>query len=269
MLWHVHPFWEVPRRVLFGAACVRRVWEFVSHPRLRAFVEVAEGWATGRGPEIEFTGESRWVAANRPNTSSPHFWVRRAESAVWYLAQLSITKVTEYTADALANHTVEHAFELVPLENQIAELDGNLDRRLEKREAAEREGATGESRGRRMAERRLRRAGCELRDLKQERQLARGRIAVAALRTEHAAQADLLRCGVGNPFASAVFARRWRSETVAQLLRGIVAERAYDRLPILADALEESGCDHPDVLAHCRTPGPHALGCWVIEGLVS
>ena len=31
------------------------------------------------------------------------------------------------------------------------------------------------------------------------------------------------------------------------------------------DALEEAGCDHPDVLTHCRRPGPHARGCWVVD----
>ncbi len=44
--------------------------------------------------------------------------------------------------------------------------------------------------------------------------------------------------------------------------------RAFDRMPILADALEESGCDSADVLSHCRGPGPHARGCWVVDGVL-
>ncbi|MEO2092077.1 MAG: hypothetical protein ABGY75_21700, partial [Gemmataceae bacterium] len=75
----------------------------------------------------------------------------------------------------------------------------------------------------------------------------------------------LLRCIFGNPFQPVAFADSWRSETVVALAAGIYAERAFDRLPILADALEEAGCDHPDVLAHCRGPGPHARGCWVVD----
>jgi hypothetical protein len=57
----------------------------------------------------------------------------------------------------------------------------------------------------------------------------------------------------------------WRSETAVSLASAIYAERAFDRLPILADALEEAGCDHPDILAHCRGDGPHARGCWVVD----
>ncbi len=41
--------------------------------------------------------------------------------------------------------------------------------------------------------------------------------------------------------------------------------RGFDRMPILADALEDAGCDAPDVLAHCRGDGPHVRGCWVVD----
>lgn len=44
--------------------------------------------------------------------------------------------------------------------------------------------------------------------------------------------------------------------------------RAFDRMPILADALEQSGCDSADVLSHCRGPGPHALRCSVVDGVL-
>ena len=79
---------------------------------------------------------------------------------------------------------------------------------------------------------------------------------------------DLLRCIFGNPFRPVAFADSWRSETALALASGIYADHAFDRLPILADALEEAGCDHPDVLAHCRSPGPHARGCWVVDGVL-
>jgi hypothetical protein len=36
-------------------------------------------------------------------------------------------------------------------------------------------------------------------------------------------------------------------------------------MPILADALEESGCENTDILLHCRQPGEHVRGCWVID----
>jgi hypothetical protein len=58
-----------------------------------------------------------------------------------------------------------------------------------------------------------------------------------------------------------VFDPAWRTSTSIALAEGIYADRAFDRLPILADALEDAGCGHPDVLAHCRGDGPHARGC--------
>jgi len=79
---------------------------------------------------------------------------------------------------------------------------------------------------------------------------------------------NLLRCIVGNPFRPVAFAPSWQTETAVSLATGIYTERAFDRLPILADALEEAGCDNADVLSHCRGPGPHARGCWVVDGVV-
>jgi hypothetical protein len=81
-------------------------------------------------------------------------------------------------------------------------------------------------------------------------------------------QADLLRDIFGNPFRPVVFSPAWRSETVVALASAVYAERAFDRMPILADALEEAGCDHPDVLSHCRGPGPHVRGCWVVDAVL-
>ena len=75
----------------------------------------------------------------------------------------------------------------------------------------------------------------------------------------------LIRDIFGNPFRPVTFDPRWQSETVVALATGIYAERAFDRMPILADALEDAGCDHADILAHCRGDGPHVRGCWVVD----
>jgi len=48
----------------------------------------------------------------------------------------------------------------------------------------------------------------------------------------------------------------------------IYDERAFHLPPILADALEDAGCDNADILAHCRGPGPHVRGCWVVDLLL-
>ncbi len=72
----------------------------------------------------------------------------------------------------------------------------------------------------------------------------------------------------GNPFRPITIDPRWQTETVVALATGIYTERAFDRMPILADALEEVGCDHADILAHCRGDGAHVRGCWVVDLLL-
>lgn len=57
----------------------------------------------------------------------------------------------------------------------------------------------------------------------------------------------------------------WRTETVLALAKGIEAESAFDRLPILADALEEAGCDDELLLRHCRECEWHEEECWVVS----
>jgi hypothetical protein len=58
---------------------------------------------------------------------------------------------------------------------------------------------------------------------------------------------------------------KWRDGTVPKLAQAIYDERRFGDLPVLADALEESGCDEEQVLTHCWGPGPHAKGCWVLD----
>lgn len=82
---------------------------------------------------------------------------------------------------------------------------------------------------------------------------------------EAQAQVALLADVFEDAFRPVVIDRQWRTETVVALARGVYAERAFDRLPILADALEEAGCDHPPVLNHCRGGSPHVRGCWVVD----
>ena len=60
----------------------------------------------------------------------------------------------------------------------------------------------------------------------------------------------------------------WLTSTVVALARGIYDEKAFDRMPILADALMDAGCENEEVLDHCRGPNEHVRGCWVIDGLL-
>jgi hypothetical protein len=68
-----------------------------------------------------------------------------------------------------------------------------------------------------------------------------------------------------NPARPPEFDPTWLSSDVVALARGIYDERAFDRMPILADALQDAGYDNTDILTHCRGPGPHVRGCWVVD----
>jgi hypothetical protein len=95
---------------------------------------------------------------------------------------------------------------------------------------------------------------------------------LAAVIPEFAAQADLLRDIVGNPFRPAAVDPSWlawNDRCVERMAHGIYQEQAFDRLPILHDALLDAGCDGEAILAHCRTAGGHVRGCWVIDLLRS
>ena len=82
---------------------------------------------------------------------------------------------------------------------------------------------------------------------------------------ERAHQCALLRDIFGNPFRPERLDPRWLTSTVLDLARTIYDERAYERMPILADALMDAGCDSEEVINHCRGPGPHVRGCWVVD----
>jgi hypothetical protein len=76
------------------------------------------------------------------------------------------------------------------------------------------------------------------------------------------AAAGLLKRVAGAVGWSAAFDAAWRT-TAAGLAAAIYEERAFDRLPILANALEEAGGGEPAVLDHCRVEGPHCRSHFV------
>jgi hypothetical protein len=81
-------------------------------------------------------------------------------------------------------------------------------------------------------------------------------------------QAALVREVIGNPFRPAAAdpaCLTWNDGTVCRIAHAIYQESAFDRMPILADALEDAGCAEPDLLGHLRGPGPHVRGCWLVD----
>ena len=90
--------------------------------------------------------------------------------------------------------------------------------------------------------------------------------AEAASQAEAQGQIRLLREVFGNPFRPVAFDPAWRTSDVMAIGKGIYAERAFDRMPVLADALQDAGCDRDDLLAHLRdATATHVRGCWALD----
>lgn len=76
---------------------------------------------------------------------------------------------------------------------------------------------------------------------------------------------NLIRDIFGNPFRPVTLDPRWLTSTVIDLARIIYDERQWERMPMLADALMDAGCDSEEIIKHCQGPGPHVRGCWVVD----
>jgi hypothetical protein len=91
------------------------------------------------------------------------------------------------------------------------------------------------------------------------------RSAVSARSDERTHQRLLLRDIIGNTFRPVGVDHAWLTPSVVELASTIYSERAFDRMPILADALEEAGCTNQDILNHSRSGSEHVRGCWVVD----
>jgi hypothetical protein len=84
-------------------------------------------------------------------------------------------------------------------------------------------------------------------------------------------RAALIREVLGNPFQRVALNPRWLhwdDDAVLREARTIYESRQFTRLSVLADALLEAGCGHRDILEHCRRPGVHVRGCWLLDRLL-
>jgi hypothetical protein len=90
---------------------------------------------------------------------------------------------------------------------------------------------------------------------------ARGAVAADACR--------ILREVAPDPARPPAFRPEWRTETAVLLARQMLAARDFTAMPILADALQDAGCDDEAVLAHCRDARhAHLPGCWALEAVL-
>jgi hypothetical protein len=88
---------------------------------------------------------------------------------------------------------------------------------------------------------------------------------------ERDAQCELVRDLLGNPHRPPALDPAWlawNDRTVLKIAHAIYADRHFEDLPVLADALEDAGCTDAAILDHCRRPGEHVRGCWVVDLLL-
>ncbi|MCI0699995.1 MAG: hypothetical protein L0241_02795 [Planctomycetia bacterium] len=93
-----------------------------------------------------------------------------------------------------------------------------------------------------------------------------------AFASARAHQAELVRDifpPPGDAIRSTRLERDWLTSTVLTLARQADETGEYSALPILADALQDAGCDNEFMLARCRAfPPIHCLGNWVVDLLL-
>ena len=87
----------------------------------------------------------------------------------------------------------------------------------------------------------------------------------ASRNAERLIQACIFRDIFGNPFRPITLNPAWLTPAVVQMAQAIYDDRAFDRMPALADALHDAGCGNNEILGHCRGAGPHVRGCWVVD----
>ena len=76
---------------------------------------------------------------------------------------------------------------------------------------------------------------------------------------------NLLRCIFGNPFRPVVAFPTWLTHDALVVAQTIYDNRAFTKMPALANALERTRCEDQEILSHCMNPSEHAMGCWVVD----
>jgi hypothetical protein len=91
---------------------------------------------------------------------------------------------------------------------------------------------------------------------------------IEAHAAKNALLTELIHCVLRNSFHDVAIEQDLPGPAVLDLARRIYDEQVFEQLPVLARALRGAGWTHPEILDHCDLPGPHARGCWVIDGIL-
>jgi hypothetical protein len=78
---------------------------------------------------------------------------------------------------------------------------------------------------------------------------------------------ELIRESFRGPQIEPVFRAKWRTSDAIALFRLAEKDGSFGVLPILADALQDAGCDDDRLLEHLRSGAAHHHGCWALEAV--
>jgi hypothetical protein len=257
---------------LFAVACCHRIWHMLTEERSKRAVETAERFADGLATDEDL--ETASIAAWNVKKEGVVLQEAERESELGH-AERTKTEATLWAVEAAAWTVTEEAIKAGNSSSLV--LQGAVPRELEAGYlmslltgmTTEDQGATrweadrlgGDEERRKAAFRWFsEKAAGARRDLEGRKD--------AAAEEERCRQSKLIR-DCFNPFNRQGHSTApWKGGIVVRLAQAIYDERAFDRLPVLADALEEAGCTDADLLAHCRQPGEHVRGCWVVDLLL-
>jgi hypothetical protein len=232
---------------------------------------ISVNWLTGRGPPVHIgpIGDGGGHQGGVVNFRDLPVWCQQAYHAVAAIAPRRFLMAAEACENAAARFAEERVADSHPLHEEIRRLRDEVRQLRDRAEDYRRRGISGSHEEAAAAARAIEReTDKQVRKLSNEIWSAGGEERMDRARAERAAQTELVRCLIENPFRPAEVDPAWLTSTVVALAGGIYAERAFDRLPILADALQDAGCDSDTVLSHCRDGGAHARGCWVVDRIL-
>ncbi len=220
---------------LFACACCRRVADLFPDDQWLAAVEVAERFADGLAPESELDAVDTKSRASVGAARNLAVAADKAHSRKRTPATANRRAIT-----GAAYSAVLGAWALPQPVFSALEVAANTSAALGGRAAADalRTGVTDR---------------------------AAHAVEEVAVEDESAAQADLLRDLFTDQFRFVVPDHAWFTSDVMALAGAIYDRHAFDQLPILADALQDAGCDNDDVLNHCRANAAHVRGCWIVD----
>lgn len=261
---------------LFGVACCRRAWRLLTHERSRAAVDVVERYTDGHATSEEFAAARSAAEAAREEAHLAEYHAE-AEAGFSLTPEYCVAQSRLFGAEAVvalfSRDTLEQDLGgrgqghywcsdrvLAALTRQAhgaAQVSGAPGERARAAEAASRAVGAREAAGQAAVIRDIfgihfGPVGREQRWLHSNWHPRRPWL--------HWSLMPLARTVRVDPAALA-----WHDAAVPKLARAIYGERAFDRLPLLADALEDAGCADVDLLGHLRGAGPHVRGCWAVD----